>query len=301
MLETPDLRFFAVLAEAPTLSAAARTMDVSPSAVSQRLAQIETRLGLRLVERGRGRLVLTAEGEHLARRTVVVLDDLAALNEDMVAHRQDVIGPLRVIAPFGFGRVHVAPVIAHLVQSFPGISPELFLSDDPYGAAGSENWDLIVHVGQLADSSLVHRKLASNRRLLCAAPDYLARYDMPEHPNDLRNHFCGVIREDQADVTMWGFAGIDGEHHSIRIRPAFASNDGEVVKSWAVQGLGIIMRPEWTVTEELADGRLVHVLENCTLPDVDIIALLSPRTLRTARVKCALEGLMSYMSCQPWH
>lgn len=300
MLETPDLRFFAALATTPTLAAAARALDVTPPAVSQRLAQIEARLGLRLVERGRGRLTLTAEGETLARRAGAILDDLERLNEDMAVRRGEIGGPLRIIAPFGFGRVHIAPAIADLAREYPGIAPDLILSDDPYGAARSDNWDLIIHIGQLADSTLMQRKLAPNRRFLCAAPDYLARNGTPTHPDELRDHACGVIREDQADVTMWGFTGPDGERHSVRVRAAFASNDGEVVKSWAVRGLGIVLRSQWSVADDLKEGRLQRVLKDFTPPDADIVALLNPRTLRTARTECALEKISKVLSHPSW-
>jgi DNA-binding transcriptional LysR family regulator len=300
MLETPDLRFFSTLARSPTLAAAARALDVTPSAVSQRLTQIESRLGLRLVERGRGRLTLTAEGETLARRAGAILHDLDNLNEDMASRRGEVSGPLQIIAPFGFGRIHVAPMIAELACTFPGIAPDLILSDDPYSAAGTENWDLIIHIGKLADSTLVQRKLASNQRFLCASPEYLARHGRPLQIADLRDHACGVIREDQADVSLLGFTGPDGVQSSVRIHPAFASNDGEVVKSWAVQGLGIVFRSEWSVASELKDGILERVLLDFALPDADITALVSPRTLRTARVECALEKLVSYLSVPPW-
>lgn len=300
MLETPDLRFFATLASAPSLAAAARVLNVSPPAVSQRLAQIEHRIGLRLIERGRGQLVITAEGEILARRAGAILVELAALNEDMAAQRHDVSGPLRIIAPFGFGRIHVAPVIASLTKKFPSIVPDLVLSDDPYSAACADNWDLIVHIGQLKESTLVQKKLASNRRFLCASPNYLACKGTPRHPEELCDHCCGVIRENQADVTMWGFTGAGGGRHSVRIRPTFASNDGEVVKSWAAAGLGIVQRSEWNVAAELAEGRLERILETYAMPDADIIALLSPRTLRTARVQHALEALTAALSFYPW-
>lgn len=300
MLETPDLRFFAALASAPSLAAAARELNVSPPAVSQRLTQIEHRLGLRLIERGRGRLVITVEGEILARRAGAILGELAALNEDMAAQRYDVSGPLRIIAPFGFGRIHVAPVIVDLIKKFPSILPDLVLSDDPYTAASSDNWDLIIHIGQLTESALVQKKLASNRRILCASPHYLAREGVPGHPEELCNYSCGVIRENQADVTMWGFTGPDDKRHSVRIHPAFASNDGEVVKSWAADDMGIIQRSEWNVAAELADGRLKQILETYIMPDADIIALISPRTLRTARVQHALEALTAALSFCPW-
>jgi DNA-binding transcriptional LysR family regulator len=296
MIETPDLRFFVAIATSPSLAAAARTLNVSPSAVSQRLSHIEQRLGLRLIERGRGHLVLTSEGETLLRRSAEILNDLAVLNEDMRTHRHEISGPLRIIAPFGFGRIHVAPVIANLVRTYPDIAPDLILSDDPYGAARTDNWDMIVHIGKLADSTLTQKKLAPNRRFLCASPDYLARAGIPERLEDLHHHACGVIREDQADVTMWSVTGAKGEQHALRIRPTFSSNDGEVIKSWAIAGMGIVQRSEWNVAADVAAGRLTRVLPSLSLPDADIVALLNPGTLRTARVQHVLDALTAHLS-----
>ncbi|MDA8747005.1 LysR substrate-binding domain-containing protein [Litoreibacter sp.] len=296
MLETSDLKFFISIASAPSLAAAARSLDVTPPAVSQRLALMEDRVGLRLVERGRRYLTLTAEGEALARKSDEILTRLAVLNENLVAQRGDVAGPLTIIAPFGFGRLRVAPAMNVLLREFPEISLNLVLSDDPYGSAAKDNWDIIIHIGQLKDSSLVQRKLASNQRFLVALPDYLARHGEPSGPEDLSGHSCGVIREDQADVTMWHMKDAEGEDHSIRIKPDFTSNDGEVVKSWALDGFGIVQRSEWNVVDELADGRLVKVLSDYTLPDANIVALLSPRTLRSARVDQALAKLTEVFS-----
>ncbi|EBA18072.1 transcriptional regulator, LysR family protein [Roseobacter sp. SK209-2-6] len=291
MLETPDLKFFLAIAQASSLAAAARSLNVTPPAVSQRLALIEERIGLRLVERGRRSLTLTTEGEALARKSSRILGQLAELNEDLAARRGDVAGPLTVIAPFGFGRLHVAPVMNALLKEHPGIVLDLILSDDPYGAGAKESWDIIVHIGQLKDLSAIQRKLCSNRRYLVASPDYLARCGAPELPEDLPEFSCGVIREDQADVTMWHFAGPDGKGHSVRVTPDFASNDGEVVKSWALAGQGIVLRSEWNVSQELEEGSLVRVLADYSLPEADIVALLSPKTLRSERVNLAMDWL----------
>ncbi|MDJ0686868.1 MAG: LysR substrate-binding domain-containing protein [Alphaproteobacteria bacterium] len=300
MLETPELRFFATVATSASLAAAARMLNVSPPAVSQRLRQIEQRLGFRLVERSRGHLTLTMEGESLLRNSEPILHALERLNENMRSQRREVTGPLKIIAPFGFGRMHVAPAIAELVGAHPNLAPELALSDDPYGAARTESWDLIIHVGKLSDTNLTQKKLASNRRLLCASPDYLAKNDRPLNPDDLQNHACGVVREDQADATLWTLTGPHGERHTQRIRPAFASNNGEIIKSWAVAGMGIVLRSEWNVAAELVDGRLERVLENYALPDADIVALLNSRTLRSARTRYAVEALASRISSHSW-
>lgn len=295
MLDLADLRFFQAIAAAPSLAAAARALGVSAPAVSQRLAQIELRLGLRLVERGAGAPRLTAEGALLAARGAEILADAAALSEALAERRAEVSGPLRLIAPFGFGRLHVAPLLGAFALAHPGVTPELTLTEDPRGAARRDGWDLLIHVGRLPDLDRAQRRLARNRRLLVASPDYLARRGLPESPAALARHACGALREDAADVTLWQFTAPDGTEARVRVRPAFASNDGEVIRDWALAGLGIVERSEWSVAGDLAAGRLCPVLPGWQLPDADVVALLNPRAVRAARITACLEHLARHL------
>lgn len=300
MFTSQDLHFFVTIAASPSLAAAGRVLDVSASAVSQRLQLLEDRVGLRLVERGVKGLRLTSQGEALALRAAEISADIKSLDEEIKEWRGLVSGPLKVIAPFGFGRVHVAPVMAQLQAEFPGIILNLSLREDPYGAVRTDNWDVIVHVGRLPDSSLTHRKLAPNHRLLCASPSYRDTVGLPSHPDELGQHLCGVIREDQADVTRWVFKKSGHEAQVLRIHPRFASNDGEVVRAWALAGLGIVERSEWDVASDLQTGRLVHVLPGWQLQDADVVAILSPRTQRTARTERFIEILHKSLHPPPW-
>ncbi len=293
MFDIVDLRTIRAVSAASSLAAAARSLDVTPPAVSQRLAHLESRLGLKLVDRGQGILRLTAEGELMAARAEAILKDLQNLEGDLAERRGAIAGPLRVVAPFGYGRLHVAPSIASFVIEHDEVVPTLFLTDDPRGAMRAGPWDLLIHVGRLPDLGVIQRKLASNRRLLCASPLYLERYGTPSSPDELRNHRCGVIREDQADVTLWNLTSDSGERQSVRIDPAFDSNDGEVVRGWAVDGLGIVERSGWSVEEDLKAGRLVEVLADWRLPDADVVALLNPRSVRASRTEAFLKHLAS--------
>lgn len=308
MIDLADLRFIEAIAAAPSLAAAARALDVTPPAVSQRLAQLEARLKLKLVERGAGQLRLTAEGEMLAERARYILGEMVDLAGDLAERRGAVAGPLRVIAPFGFGRLHVAPLIASFSSMHPEVSPMLTVTDSPLMAMRLEAWDVLVHIGQLPDLDLVQRRLAANRRFLCAAPGYLDRFGTPKAPADLTGHRCGVIRQNQADVTLWpltpggaksgagGRAGRGGKRQTVRIEPAFASNDGEVVRQWALVGMGIVERSEWSVLEDLRSGRLVQVLPEWSLPDADIVALSNPRSVRAARVEAFLQHMIERLA-----
>lgn len=300
MIDIADLRLIQAVAAASSLAGAARTLDVTPPAVSQRLAQLEARLRLKLVERGAGGLRLTAEGELMAHRADAILGDVSTLADDLAQRRSTVAGPLRVVAPFGFGRRHIAPQLAAFALRHPELTPTLSLTEDPRGAMRSDAWDVLIHVGRLPDLQILQRKLAPNRRFLCAAPGYFERCGRPVQPQDLRSHRCGVVREDQADVTLWSLAGPKGERQSIRVEPAFASNDGEVIRAWAIAGLGITERSEWSIAGDLHAGCLVKVLPDWSLPSADVVALLNPRTVRAARIDQFLAHLARELAQPEW-
>ncbi|KPU84232.1 LysR family transcriptional regulator [Marinosulfonomonas sp. PRT-SC04] len=275
----------------PSLAAAARALNVTPPAVTQRLAQIEQKLHLKLAERGASGLRLTAEGGLLAERGAAILNNLDGLAEELAERRDVVAGPLRIVAPFGFGRLKIAPLLAAFSLDHPELVPSLILTEDPRGAMRADPWDVLIHVGRLPDLGVVQKRLVSNRRLLCAAPSYVSRYGLPEAPNDLSAHRIGVVREDQADVTLWSLTDTKGAVKSVRIDPRFESNDGEVIRGWALEGLGIIERSEWSVAADLRAGRLLAVLPDWTLPNADVVALLNHHSVRTTRI----EAFLSYL------
>jgi DNA-binding transcriptional LysR family regulator len=290
-IDLADLRFIRAIVSASSLAAAARALNVTPPAVSYRLAQLELRLRMKLVERGAGFLRFTNEGELLASRAEVILKEFVDLEEDLAERRGAISGSLRVMAPFGFGRLHVAPLVASFIREHPEVKPTLLLVDDTRGALRSAQWDVLICVGRVPDSDYVQRKLLSNRRLICASPEYLQQYGVPSHPRELRDHHCGVIREDQEDVTLWALTGPSNQKVSVRIDPRFASNDGEVIRSWALDGFGIIERSEWSVADDIAAGRLVHLLTKWSPQDADVVIILNPKSTRARRVEAFITHL----------
>lgn len=300
MLTSEDLKFFTVIAGAPTLAAAARALDVTPSAVTQRLRQLELRLKVRLVERSSRRMRLTEEGALLAERGGAILGGIDEILDELGRRTDRVTGCLRVAAPFGFGREHVAPAMAAMKVRHPDLELLLWLFEDPASSLTAANWDVLIHVGPLKESLLTMRRLVPNRRILCASPAYLERHGRPCDPEDLAAHRCGVIREDQADVSLWRFADAQGQERTIRIRPSFSSNDGQVVRDWAEAGLGIVVRSEWDVGDALRAGRLVELLPGWRLPDADVVALLGSRTERLTRTAAFLAILTEALQPAPW-
>ncbi|TMV88342.1 LysR family transcriptional regulator [Thioclava sp. BHET1] len=299
MLDVSDLRFLTALSAAPSLAAAARSLNVTPPAVSQRLAVLEGRLRLRLIERGRGQLRLTAEGGYLVDRAKSILDDVESLLDEMSARAGRIEGPLHIIAPFGFGRLRVAPVLARFGNENPDLRPTLSLSEDPVGAMNEGLWDVLIHVGRLPHLRITQRKLASNRRFLVASPDYARRFGLPQRPEDVSAHRVGVVRENRADTTLWPLTGPGGVETSLRVRPTFSCNDGETLRVWALDGYGIVERSEWSVSDDVSAGGLVRVLPDWSLPDADIVALLNPRAVRSLRIDKFVDRLTAEMGAAP--
>ncbi|NDP40735.1 MAG: LysR family transcriptional regulator [Rhodoferax sp.] len=294
-----DLRFFVAVTEGGSLAEAARRMDVTASAVSQRLRQLEARLGLHLIHRTTRRFSLTDEGELFYAGAVGLLADLDNLIDTLRARSGEVAGTLHVCGPLGFGRHHLAPAIADFHTLHPRLMVSLSLSD-VVPDADANRFDMIVHIGDLTDSSMVAYPIAPNARFVCAAPDYLARHPAPREPQELAAHDCIVLRENQEDVTLWRFRK-NSNDVSVRVPAIMSSNDGDVVRQWALGGKGLIMRSEWDVAESLGAGRLVRVLKDWRLPDADIVALVDRRNGMAARVKLFLAFLQArFKPVPPW-
>lgn len=299
MLSSEDLRFFGVLAASASLAEAARKLDVTPPAVTQRLQALEARLGLRLVDRSGRRMALTDEGELVASHGAIVADAIDALSE-AVAHRKKAVGGhLRVAAPHGFGRLHVAPVVDAFATAHPDVTVTLELSDHP-GARLLDSSDVVVHIGPLAAQNQVVTTLARNRRVLCASPGYLRSAAPLRVPTDLLRHRCLVVRENDEDVTLWRFTQAGQALQTVRVRPTLCSNDGAVVRDWALAGQGVAMRSEWHVAADLAAGRLEQALPGWEMPAADVVALLGARSHRSARTTAFVDLLRASLSPAPW-
>ena len=262
MITSEDLRFFAVVARSGSVAAAARRLGVTPSAAGQRLAALEQRVGVRLADRDRRGLRLTDEGRLLADRAAPLVTEIDDLSDALAARREEVGGHLHVVASLGFGRRHVALLAARFREYYPAVTLDLTLTAArvPAGA-----YDLWVHIGELRETSLVGRRLAPNDRWLVAAPAYLADAGTPATPADLVDHAPLVLRENEEDTSLWRFTR-DGREDAVRVTPALASNDGEVLRTWALDGLGVMVRSEWHVADDVRAGRLVRVLPEYTLP-----------------------------------
>jgi DNA-binding transcriptional LysR family regulator len=299
MLNSDDLHFFNVLSRCATLAECARKLDVTPPAVTQRLRALEERVGIRLVDRSGRQITLTDEGALVASHGAVVTDALEALAEALSDRRRAVSGHLTVAAPLGFGRIHVAPVLDAFARAHSGVTVTLALSDFP-AARVLQTCDVAIHIGAPAALSEIVTTLAPNRRILCASPDYLAGAPPLQAPSDLVHHRCLVVRENDEDVTLWRFQRRARAAETVRIHPALCSNDGAVVRQWALSGQGVAIRSEWNVAADLAAGRLQRLLPAWEAPAADVIAMLGTRSGRSARTTAFLSMLRQSLSPPPW-
>ena len=290
-VQPADLGFFSTLAACGSLSAAARELGISTPAVSKRLAQMEARLGVTLVNRTTRRMSLTPEGELYvahARRILGEIDDMAQLLGGAKGEAQ---GLLRVNATLGFGRSHVAPLISKFVRKHPQVEVQLQLSVNPPPLT-DDAFDVCIRFGAPPESRVIARRIASNRRLLCASPAYLARAGQPRVPNDLAHHRCIGIRQGDEAYGMWRLStgrGAAQRTEAVKTRGALSTNDGEIAVNWALDGHGILMRAEWDIARYLRSGRLVQVLANYRTPDADIYAVYPQRHQLSARVRTFVD------------
>jgi DNA-binding transcriptional LysR family regulator len=296
MVQIEDLQLAAALLRGESLSAAARALDVTPSALSIRLRKLEATLGLTLATRTARRLSLTAEGERFARDATALLAQLDNLCDSLQRDARQLTGSLRISAPFGYGRHYIAPLMAEFARAHPGLRVQLDLHETPW--PDRHDADAIIHIGTVRDSSWIARTLASNERWLCASPVYLHEHGVPRAPRDVVKHTCICIRENNEDVTLWHVrpratspGQKPGGQETLRISPAYSTNDGVVARQWAEQGLGLVLRSEWDAADAVAQGKLVRVLPDWQFDSAPIMLLVPTRNGRTARVQALIEFL----------
>jgi len=289
MTPTLDLQFFTLLAQQGSLARAARELGVTAPAVSRRLALLEKRLGVRLLQRTTRRMSLTAEGELFLEEGKRILADIDTLEQSLSGTRAEPRGLLRLVAGFGFGRQQLGPAISAFVQQYPAVSIQLHLTDQTV-TAGTQGFDIGIRFGEPPDARILARKIASNRRVLCAAPSYLARAGTPKEPDDLQGHNCIVLREGEMAFGTWTLCS-GKQNRNIKVKGDLSVNHGEVAVEWALAGHGILLRSLWDIAPELRTGRLVQVLPDWYGSPADIYAVYPPRLQLSAKVRAFLDFL----------
>lgn len=303
-----QLETFVAVATRGSLTAAARAEGVAPALIGRRLDALEERLGVKLLLRTTRRLTLTHEGSAFLEDCQRLLVELANAEASVSAGGVKASGHLRVTAPAGFGRRHVAPLVPRFHALHPEVTISLNLSDRVIDMAG-ENFDCAVRVGDLPDSALVSMRLADNRRRCVATPEFLRRHGVPQHPSELTRFACLTLSSDASQTRGWAFripapdTG-DGEHELIHLKPhgPLDCSDGQVLHDWCLAGHGIAWRSTWEVEDEIARGQLVAVLDAFAAPPNGIYAVVPQRKHLPLRVRLWLDFLRHHYAQEGfWH
>ncbi|MEJ8849897.1 LysR substrate-binding domain-containing protein [Variovorax rhizosphaerae] len=306
-MDRDDLELMQGIRTQGSLAGAALALGVVPSVVTKRLGALEARLGQRMFERTTRRLSLTAEGEALCLRADGLLEGFAALETELSERQNALSGSLRLVATFGFGRLWVGPAVAAFQAKHPGLRIDLHLTEQlpDLGAEGYDGAVWLWSVQSRHASDWVARRIARNQRVLAAAPRYLDRRGSPADMQALAEHECLVTRENanalQRPVDLWTLKhSRDGSTERVRVRGTLASNSGEMVRDWCLEGRGIMLRSLWDIAPQLASGELVQVLPQYAMPDADIhwIAPWRPKTPR--RVRLLIDFLAEAFRAEPW-
>ena len=284
-----QLETFVAVATRGSLSAAAQAEGVAPAVIGRRIDALEERLGVKLLVRTTRRITLTFEGSAFLEDSQRILNDFQNAEASVSLGGVKASGHLRVTAPAGFGRAHVAPLLPAFLDAHPDVTVSLDLTDRLTDIV-NEGIDLAIRIGALDDSSLVGLKLADNRRVVVASPGYLARRGTPAEPKDLAAHDCLTFGTYGNQARGWQFV-IDGQLVSMRVQGAMACNDGAVLRDWAVAGRGLAWRSMWEVGEDLKAGRLVTVLDGFAAPDNAIHAVFPQRRHLPLRVRMLIDYL----------
>ena len=286
------MQFFVLVARHGSLAAAARALDLTPPAATKRLAALEARLDVRLLNRSTRSLSLTSEGETYLQHATRILADVKDMEDAVSQGRATPKGLLRVNATLGFGRTTIAPLVSRFSARYPDVEVQMEVTDKPVDLVES-GFDLAIRFGALPDKRLNARRIMSNRRFLCASPGYLERHGAPRTLADLASHRCIIHRQNDDAYGIWRFQ--HQEHTEVvKVHGNLSSNDGDIVLGWALDGHGILIRSEWDLARYLDSGRLRIVLPGFTLPSADLFVYYPSQRNQTVRARAFIDFLAEH-------
>ncbi len=292
-----EMKVFAAVVEAGSFTGGAHVLDMSKAAVSRHVGDLEERLGLRLLHRTTRKLSPTVEGEIFYARCRELLDNLQEAEAEITSRSGEATGLLKVNVPVTFGLMHLAPLWPAFLARHPKPAIDITLSDRVADLV-EEGYDVAVRIGQLSASSLIARKLASTRMVLCASPAYLARRGAPSHPDDLLHH--DVISYSLfASGENWSFTGPDGGV-SVKVAPRVRTNSGDTCRAAALQHQGIILQPSFIVGADLAQGTLVEIMPGYRSVELGIHAVYPSRKFVSPKVRLLIDFLVEAFAAPVW-
>ncbi|ASJ74008.1 LysR family transcriptional regulator [Granulosicoccus antarcticus] len=286
-----NIALFLQIVESGSLTAAGREAGLSSTTVSERLAALEAHYGVVLLNRTTRAISLTEEGRTLVEGAKRVLGEVEELDTRIRHGAQTLTGPIRISAPIDIGRAVVSDTINHFVAEHPQISIELLLSDG-YVDVVNDGIDIALRFGRVSDSSLRVRHICLSRRLVCASPAYLEQFGTPMTPDELTQHNCLIMRFGRHLDNVWRF-GDGATQQMITVRGNRVANDGALVRQWGVAGLGIVLKSEHDVREDIRSGKLVEILASSAPPAAPLQMLFPPSRAQPARVRSLADQLAS--------
>lgn len=286
-----DLRLFCVVARHRSFAETSRELGISKAAVSKRIALLEASIDEKLFHRTTRKVLLTAQGEIVHQWAQRILEDVDLMGEAISREKAAPTGLLRICSSTGFGRSRLAPALSELARCFPQLEIQIELFDRPVDLV-DEGFQLDIRIGHVREGSVIKRRIARNRRVLCASPAYLERFGTPQSLEDLKNHRCIPIRERDQDFGHWELNGPDGPV-SIKVSGPLSANNGEIVRQWAIDGHGIILRSTWDIRREIENGRLLPILPRY-FQQADVWAVYPSRLSVSAKVRVCVEFLETW-------
>lgn len=293
-----EIEAFVKVVEAHSFSEAARRLRLSKSVVSRQIAALESQLGVRLFHRTTRSMALTEAGRSYYERAARILTDLEDANLSVSQLQSAPRGRLRINAPMSFGFQHLAPALADFLFRYPEVEVDMTLTDR-FVDLVDEGFDIAVRIGSLTDSSLVARRLAPIRRVICASPAYLRARGVPDTPDDLKAHDC-LCNSNVSLVREWRFIRPDAQPWPVEVRGRLSANNGDTLKAAALKGLGLVNLPSFIVGSDLQAGTLVTVLDQYVAQNLSLNAVYPHSRHLSPKVRAFVDFLAERFGPRPY-
>lgn len=292
-----EMRVFTAVVDAGSFVGAADQLSMSKAAVSRHISELEQRLGVRLLHRTTRKLSLTEEGEVFDARCRDILANIEESEAEVTTRTGAATGLLKISVPLSFGVKHLAPLWPEFMATHPDVELDVSLTDRVVDLV-DEGLDLAIRIAQLPDSSLVSRKLASTRLVLCASPEYLRGREPLQTPSDIEHHDVAFYTLSMGNE--WKFEGPDQQQHLVRITPRLRANNGDTCVTAALSGAGIILQPTFLVSEHLDAGTLIELIPNYRSVELGVFAVYPTRKFVLPKVRRVIEFLEDALSNARW-
>ncbi|MEZ9564057.1 LysR family transcriptional regulator [Vibrio artabrorum] len=298
-----DMTMFVGIVKHHGLAAAGRELGLSPATMTTRLQALEERYGVKLLNRSTRHVSLTDSGELYYKACLEILENVSEAENLIQNGVREVKGPLKIAAPKDIGKQYILPILSEFCQQYPDVIPYLYLNDHLSNIAES-GMDIVIRYGELVDSSLISRRLSPSRRVLCASPEYLVKHGTPIKPQDLVDHACLAMLRSNEELKTWHFQDHDMKK-AVTVVPKRFSDDGEVIRYWALQGEGIALKSVLDVQGDINNRRLVTLLNgymknfntSTSVSSADLNVVYISKKYQPKRIRLFLDFLFERFNC----